>query len=97
MSNYGLIRLKNSARTNQIDCVINYFFQLYLMLYVYVQRFDVTRPVQIFFETNVVFSSIIQSSKKIFRHQHGDLNLDEIKKRIAQFACKSRDKSNEPN
>ena len=29
--------------------------------------------------TNAVFSSIIQSSKKNFRHLYGDLNLDEIK------------------
>ena len=28
---------------------------------------------------------------------HGDLNLDEIKKRIATAVCKWRDESNEPN
>ena len=32
-----------------------------------------------------------------FRHLHGDLNLDEIKKRIATAVCKCRDESNEPN
>ena len=31
------------------------------------------------------------------RHVHGVLNLDEIKKLIAKFACKLRDESNEPN
>ena len=44
MSNYGLIRLKalkDSSCANQLDCVISYFFQLHLMLYVYVERFDV--------------------------------------------------------
>ena len=30
-----------SARANLLDCVISYFFQLYLMLHVYVRRFDV--------------------------------------------------------
>ena len=44
-----------------------------------------------------VFSYKIQNSKKKFRHLHEDLNLDEIKKRIAQFACKLRDESNDPN
>jgi hypothetical protein len=28
---------------------------------------------------------------------HGGLNIDEIKKLIAQFACKLQDESNEPN
>ena len=46
---------------------------------------------------NAVFSSKNQNSKKKFQHLHGDLNLDEIKKRIAQFACKSRDESNGTN
>ena len=44
-----------------------------------------------------VFGYEIQNSKKNFRHLHGDLNLDEIKKRIATAACKSRVESNEPN
>ena len=30
-------------------------------------------------------------------HLRGELNLDEIKKLIAQFACKLRDESNESN
>jgi len=30
-------------------------------------------------------------------HMHGVLNLGEIKKLMAQFACKLRDESNEPN
>ncbi len=32
----------------------------------------------------------------MFGHMHGALNVDE-KKSIAQFACKSRDESFEPN
>ena len=30
-------------------------------------------------------------------HMNGVLNLDEIKKLLAQFACKLPDESNEPN
>ena len=44
-----------------------------------------------------VFSYKNQNSKKNFRHLHGDLNLDKIKKRIATAICKWRDESNEPN
>ena len=44
MSNYGLIRLKDSSRANQLGCVINYFFQLHLVLHAFVQNF--------FFELN---------------------------------------------
>jgi len=39
----------------------------------------------------------VQNSKKKFRHLREELNLDEIKKHIAQFAYKSRDESNKPN
>ena len=44
-----------------------------------------------------VFGCINQNSKKKFRHLHGDLNLDEIKKHIVTTVCKWRDESNEPN
>jgi hypothetical protein len=43
--------LKDSSRGNQLDYVISYFFQLYLMLHACVQRFDVTGPVRNFLET----------------------------------------------
>ena len=43
--------LKDSARDNQLDCVINYFFQLHLMLYVCVRRFDVIVTVGSFLRT----------------------------------------------
>ena len=33
--------LKDSARANQLDCVISYFFQLHLMFHTCVRRFDV--------------------------------------------------------
>ena len=46
---------------------------------------------------NAVFSSKNQNSNFFSRHLHGDLNLNEIKKRIAAAACKSRDESNESN
>ena len=36
----------DSSRGNQSDCVISYFFQLYLMLHACVRRFDVTSTVQ---------------------------------------------------
>ena len=51
MSNHGLIRLKNSSRANQLDCVISYFFQLHLMLHACVQKFDVTDTVRNFLGT----------------------------------------------
>ena len=44
-----------------------------------------------------VFCYKIPNSKFFSRHLHGDLNLDEIKKRIATAVCKWRDESNEPN
>ena len=34
--------LKNLSRANQLDCVISYFFQIYLMLHACVEKFDVT-------------------------------------------------------
>ena len=34
--------LKDSARANQLDCIISYFFQLHLILHACVQTFDVT-------------------------------------------------------
>ena len=33
---------------NQLDCVISYFFQLYLMLHACIQKFDVMITAQIF-------------------------------------------------
>ena len=36
-------------------------------------------------------------SHQIFGHIHGVLNMDKRKKSIAQFACKLRDESFEPN
>ena len=42
--------LKDSARANQLDCVISYFFQLYLILYVYVRKFDETDTIKKFWE-----------------------------------------------
>jgi hypothetical protein len=38
---------------------------------------------------------ILVTSK--YRHMHGVLNVDEIKKLIAQFSCTLRDESFEPN
>ena len=38
--------LKDSSRHLQLNCVINYFFQLYLMLHVCIRTFDVTGIVQ---------------------------------------------------
>ena len=35
----------------QLDCVINYFFQLYLMLHASVRKFNVMGIVGIFFKT----------------------------------------------
>ena len=35
-----------SARANLLDCVISYFFQLYLILHVYIRKFDVTDTVE---------------------------------------------------
>ena len=43
--------LKNSARANQLDCVISYFFQPHLMLHAYVRIFDVTGTIENFLET----------------------------------------------
>ena len=43
--------LKDSSRRNQLNCVINYFFQLYLMFYACVQKFDVTDTVGSFLQT----------------------------------------------
>ena len=40
---------------------------------------------------------ILKMSHRILRHLHEELNIDKIKKLIAQFACKLRDKSNEFN
>jgi len=51
MSNYELIKFKRLSRTNQLGCVISYFFQLHLMLYACVRIFDVTSTVEIFFGT----------------------------------------------
>ena len=47
----GQMSLKDSSRANQLDCVINYFFQLYLILYIYVQRFDVMNTIEIILKT----------------------------------------------
>ena len=49
--------LKDSARANQLDCVISYLFQLHLMLYACVLRFDVKGTIGIFLETKALFSS----------------------------------------
>ena len=38
----------------------------------------------------------IENFKRMLRHLHGELNLDEIKKLIAHVACKLRDEYNEP-
>ena len=43
--------LKNSSQGNQLDYVINYFFQLHLMLHAYVQKIDVTDTIEIFLRT----------------------------------------------
>jgi len=48
-------------------------------------------------DLKALFSCIFQNSKFLLRHLYGALNLDEIKKLIAQFDCKLRDESNEPN
>ena len=53
MSNYGLIRFKRFIScANWLDCVISYFFQLHLILYVCVQTFNVTGTVENFLELN---------------------------------------------
>jgi len=39
-ANHGVIRLKNSSRDFQPNCVISLFFYLHLMFHVFVQRFD---------------------------------------------------------
>ena len=43
--------LKDSSRSNQLDCIISYLFQLHLMLHACVQKFDVMGTVEIFLET----------------------------------------------
>jgi len=40
--------LKDSSRQLRINCVISYFFYLYLMLYTYAARFDVIRNLEKF-------------------------------------------------
>ena len=35
----GKLDLKDSSRANQLDCIISYFFKLYLILYACVKRF----------------------------------------------------------
>ena len=46
------IGLKDSARTNQLDCIICYFSTvLYLMLHICVRRFDVTDTMHMFLGT----------------------------------------------
>ena len=57
MFNYKLIGIKNSSRANQLDCIISYFFQLHLMLYACVEKFDVTDTVGNFSGTKQVLSS----------------------------------------
>ena len=51
--------------------------------------------------TWALFSCKSQNSKTITSeresYMHGVLNLNEIKKRIAQFSCKLRDEFNKPN
>ena len=41
--------LKNSSRANQLDCIISYLFQLHLMFYTCIQKFDMTGTVKKFF------------------------------------------------
>ena len=55
MFNYRL-GLKDTVRANQLDCIINYFFKLYLILHACVRRFDVTDIVQNFLETKLSLS-----------------------------------------
>ena len=43
--------LKDSSPHLQLNYVINYFFQLYLMLHASVRRFDVMGIVEFFFKT----------------------------------------------
>jgi len=45
---------EDSSRKLQVNCIINYFFYLYLMLRIFVSRFDLTRNLKNFtksFET----------------------------------------------
>jgi len=42
----NLVRLKNSSRHSQLNCVVSYFFQLHLMLHAYVRKFDMTGTVE---------------------------------------------------
>ena len=47
---------------NQLDYVISYFFQLYLILYVYVRKFDVAGTAQTFLGTKRSLSSYLLKS-----------------------------------
>ena len=53
------------VRVNQLDCIINYFFQLHLIFHVYVKKFDVTNSVVIFLETKQGLNPFVASPRKL--------------------------------
>ena len=59
--------------------------------------FSRTRRRTAYLYIKAVFGCKKPKFQKKIPHLYGDLNLDEIKKRIATAVCKWRDESNEPN
>ena len=56
MSNYELIRLKDLSHHLQLNCAIDYFLKLYLILHTCIQKFDLTENLEN--ELNMTFVRI---------------------------------------